>query len=441
MTRNSTTDCPPRWELEQHIIQIASEQLGLEASRIRPGSRLLEDLNCDSLELVELMLALEERFAVAIPEDFGGKLFVQSPLTIGTLAAIVERFWGTGAPKQRRWYERPAEPVAAAPLERPFTQLGGFAADAGAPSTPLHHPLAANEEGVAQWRRRTDGMRCLLIPSARVELGSELPEAEPDERPLHAAEMDAFLLDAEPVSVAAFARFLNSTLEPDSPLVERWCGVGPDDRRRRHFQLRRRSVQLTRQRENWSPVPGTEQQPMVLVSWYGAAAYSLWAHGLEPRDCEQAHRLPTEAQWEYAARGPRAVRFPWGEAAACQEVALTDLHRARRHYGTVLPLAPVHQRLGMSPFGAHHMAGNVWQWCADWYAPEFYAEPLASRRNPEQTIPTGIRAERGGSWVGPAHLARSSFRRGRPPAAVGRCLGFRCAVRVGTGGIELGQRP
>lgn len=116
-------------------------------------------------------------------------------------------------------------------------------------------------------------------------------------------------------------------------------------------------------------------------------------------------------------------------------------HRARRDYGTVLPLAPVQQRLGMSPFGAHHMAGNIWQWCADWYAPEFYAEPLASRRNPEQAIPTGIRAERGGSWVGPAHLARSSFRRGRPPAAVGRCLGFRCAVRVGAGEIELGQRP
>jgi formylglycine-generating enzyme required for sulfatase activity len=91
-----------------------------------------------------------------------------------------------------------------------------------------------------------------------------------------------------------------------------------------------------------------------------------------------------------------------------------------------LPLAEVQTRLGISPFGLHHMAGNVWQWCADWYAADFYSRAAASQSNPLNSWATGIRCERGGSWIGPEDLARSSYRRGRPPAARGRCLGFRC---------------
>jgi sulfatase modifying factor 1 len=279
--------------------------------------------------------------------------------------------------------------------------------------------MASTAEGFSQFRRRTDGMRCVLVPAAEVELGSCASDGSEDEHPKHQVRMDSFLIDAEPVSVSAFARFLNSTGNPEPTVVREWCGVAEDDRRGGHFQLHRGA-------SSWEAAPGTERQPMVLVSWYGSAAYSLWANRRDWRAYRDGGLLPTEAQWEYAARGPTNRLFPWGDEPLTPDRALVGLHRARTAYGSILPLAEVQARLGISPFGLHHMAGNVWQWCADWYAANFYSRADASQPNPLNSCPTGIRCERGGSWIGLADLARSSYRRGRPPAARGRCLGFRC---------------
>lgn len=266
-------------------------------------------------------------------------------------------------------------------------------------------------------------MRCVSIPSGAVEIGCDAPDTPADEKPLHVVEMDSFLIDAEPVSTTAYCRFLNS-LGPTSPeVLTDLFALAAQDERNQH-------VLLQQVDGAWRPVPGTERWPMVLVSWYGASAYSLWANGVDwtgYRDEESGCFLPTEAQWEYAARGSLQQRFPWGEEPQSEERLRYGQHRRQATYrAETMPLADVNEPLGVSPFGLHHMAGNVWQWCRDWYDPSFYSRPEAGWGNPVNFRPSGVRSERGGSWVGPAELCRSSFRRGRPPQARGRCLGFRC---------------
>lgn len=270
-------------------------------------------------------------------------------------------------------------------------------------------------------------MRCMLIPSASVEIGGEGPDALADERPRHIVAMDSFLIDAEPVSTTAYCRFLNSIVEAGADVLADWVVLGPDDDRDQHMLIECIAGQ-------WRPLPGVERRPMILVSWYGANAYSLWANGRGWRGyragedgAEPDSLLPTEAQWEYAARGAVYRTFPWGDEPETPDRMQYGRHRRGDVYqAETLPMADVNAELGMSPFGLHHMAGNVWQWCRDWYDDAYYTRPEASYPNAWNRTPRGVRSERGGSWIGSAELCRSSFRRGRTPSARGRCLGFRC---------------
>jgi formylglycine-generating enzyme required for sulfatase activity len=310
----------------------------------------------------------------------------------------------------------------------PFTQLGGRF-DVMQKAARLWEPLG-DEGGHSRYRRRSDGMRCVLIPAAAVELGSDADTGLEDERPRHVAELDAFLIDAEPVSTTAYCRFLNSAGDVPPGVLADWFVLDADDDRNVHMLVERGEA-------GWHPLPGAEHWPMILVSWFGANAYSLWANGEdwhayagEP-GAEPPSFLPSEAQWEYAARGPRARTFPWGDDPPTEERMRFARHRRGDTYrASTLPLADVNAALGMSPFGLHHMAGNVWQWCRDWYDPAFHATPAATTRNPVNLAPSKARSERGGSWIGPAELCRSAYRRGRPPLARGRCLGFRCVGSV-----------
>jgi acyl carrier protein len=409
-------------EIEQKVCDVTSEQLGLRRSQVHPALRLLDDLHCDSLDAVELLMEIEDQFDVALPDDSNNMaykaLFTREDFRLSDLAELVYLQQGTVRQRRRGFASRKDAAIETKTI--PFTQLGGRLATSELFASPLFESIGDNSEGYRSYRRRTDGMICVKLPGGTVPLGSDAADTLPDESPLHEVHLDPFLIDQEPVSTTAYCRFLNSIGSVDRPTLEEWFILSPDDKRQQHEPLFHGP-------DGWHPKPGTERMPMMLVSWFGADAYSKWANRRDWHDRTSPGFLPSEAQWEYAARGTSSRRYPWGDEEPTADRARCAVHiRGRTYRPEELPMADVNVDLGTSTFGLRHMAGNVWQWCRDWYDPNFYSSPAASMPNSVNEQPTQIRSERGGSWVGPGFLCRCSYRRGRAPGAKGRCLGFRC---------------
>ena len=399
-------------EIEERTLDLSAELFGIERAKLSLDTRPVQDLGIDSLDLTEWMMAIEEAFDVSLPDpvDVGDpaykEVFTRADLTFQDMAELVHLRKDSGY----LGHTSVGHGDFQLSEQALFSQLGGRLQSQ---PSELYRSLGKSDLGVEQFRRMTDGMVCLQLEGGRVEIGSSHPDALPDEQPCHTTDIAPFLIDRETVSTTAYCRFLNSIGETDEDILCRWFLIKPGQRRFEHQLIELKNV-------GWSPKPGTENWPMILVTWYGAVAYSLWANGKDWRD-ENCTHLPSEAQWEYAARGPTSKRWPWGETDPESGSINAGRHQRHATYNAVtdLPLAPVNAVAGVSPFGGLQMAGNVWQWCADWFDPSAYA-------NPDAPSFTGIRSERGGSWVSPTDLSRSSYRRGRVSEARGRCLGFRC---------------
>jgi formylglycine-generating enzyme required for sulfatase activity len=206
------------------------------------------------------------------------------------------------------------------------------------------------------------------------------PEVMKDDRPVRAIHVDPFYMDTHEVTNAEYARFVRATRHR-APY--HW----PDGR-----------------------VPdGKDDFPVVNVSWEDAAAYAKWA----------GKRLPTEAEWERACRGlAEGAKFWWGETKANKEVA---------RYGAVDGPQAV-GKCKANAFGLHDMAGNVWEWIADWYDRDYYAS--APARNPAGPATGRYRVIRGGSWSDVEKYLTCAYRSWARPAERSPNIGFRCVKGV-----------
>jgi sulfatase modifying factor 1 len=222
------------------------------------------------------------------------------------------------------------------------------------------------------------------IPAGWFQMGSNA--GQDCERPIHRVWVDAFKLAATQVTNAEYDRFVSATSSAPSPF---------------------------RQDPNFSD----PQQPVAAVSWHEAARYCEWLSSQIAR----AYRLPTEAEWERAARGGlEQKQFPWGD----------DPPQSLPDYATRWQTGPEPvARYAPNVFGLYDICDNVHEWCSDWYDPNYHAiSPERNPRGPEQ-CPTSPprRSSRGGSWRHHIKVARCSARSSIPPEFQYADYGFRVA--------------
>ncbi len=219
----------------------------------------------------------------------------------------------------------------------------------------------------------------------------------PDERPAHNVTLKPFWIDRRTVTNAEFAAFLQKT------------GGTTNSRGQNLFDWDDADARLRQREGRWQADKGFEHHPAIEMSWYGARDYCL----------ALGKRLPTEAEWEFAARGMQGRRYPWGEA-------MPDATRARygAGYGSTVPAGSLAR--GATPEGVLDLAGNVHQWTSS------IAQPYPYRADDGREDPDRVadRVTRGGAADTSAETLRASWRGAtvsRGARAGHHNIGFRCA--------------
>jgi formylglycine-generating enzyme required for sulfatase activity len=240
----------------------------------------------------------------------------------------------------------------------------------------------------------------ILIPAGPFVMGAN---GQGDfEGPAREVTLRAFRMDATPVTNAQFHRFINATGYRTRAEVagSAWGHVGDDFRPVEGL--------------NWhaATLPDRGDHPVTYIAWADALAFANWA----------GKRLPTEAEWEKAARGGRpGALYPWGDSTpdgSQSNFAQTPAF--------IPPTTPV-KRFAPNEYGLYDMVGNVWQWCADWYQADYYAG--GSRVNPTGPEQGQHRVRRGGSWnVIQTFRLRCANRGAVDPGMTVPNLGFRCVT-------------
>ena len=303
----------------------------------------------------------------------------------------------------------PKPPPKSQPPSTPVRNAGaatpkGSALPANKAATPARTPVVAARKnpvkevnltpaGRAMERQRYSnftnciGAQMFLVPSGQFSMGSDLPDAQSNEQPVTPVKLSCFYMARYPVTNAQYEQFDAAHRSKRAPWAD-------------------------------------DKHPVIYVSWTDAGAFCKW---LSQRD-GKSYRLPTEAEWEFAARGEDGLTFPWGGRLNAGNLAnFADVRTNFTWRDTTLDdgfaeTSPVgtYPR-GASPFGIEDMAGNVFEWCADWY------EPYKGR---EVTNPTSVkngqkRIYRGGSWKSRAASLRACCRNANISDYFANDVGFR----------------
>ena len=232
------------------------------------------------------------------------------------------------------------------------------------------------------------------VPAGPFNMGSD--DGPDDERPAHRLDLPAFAIDRWPVINAQFAEFLNAT-------------GAHNVRRERLYDFDDSDARVHQRGAIWSADEGYANHPVVESTWVGARDYCAW----------RGKRLPSEAEWEKAARGSDGRKYPWGNAAP---------DRTRAQFGARFnETAPIDAfPAGASPYGVLGLAGNVWEWVSSAYLP--YPYRASDGREDSRAGP--VRGTRGGGHDSPATEITATQRGrnlSRNPAAGHHNIGFRCA--------------
>ncbi len=302
----------------------------------------------------------------------------------------------------------------------------------------------------------------VLIPAGEFQMGDTFSEGQNDERPVHAIYLDAFFMDSTEVTNQQYADALNwaksqgNLITVTSGVVYKYnsgtsypyCSTTSASVGTPNYGQHSR---ITWNGTSFGVVSGKENHPMDQVSWYGSVAYANWRSAMQGKplcydlstwDCNfgSGYRLPTEAEWEKAARGGAAGhRFPWSDSDSIQ-------HGRANYYSSESPYDNSLTRgyhptfnTGVSPYtspagyfaangyGLYDMAGNLWEWCNDWYDGSYYSTSPYS--NPHgSTTAQSYRVLRGGSCGHSANFCRVAGRNLMNPFNRSNDSGFRLAL-------------
>jgi sulfatase modifying factor 1 len=235
-------------------------------------------------------------------------------------------------------------------------------------------------------------------------------DAEEDERPVHRVYVSEFFIGRYAVTNDEYARFIQATGHP-APVVRGLPMIALGGR-----EALFRDTAAPYEWESDLPPAAHGNHPVVLVRYDDAVAYCHWLSATISR----VVRLPTEAEWEKAARaGTEGLRYPWGQALDASHCNFlidpaTRNQRGTRATGTYEPNA----------YGLYDVCGNVWEWVSDWYSADYYG--LGDMRDPKGPQAGNLRIVRGGSWVNDdVSMLRCAYRHKVPPDTYAYSIGFR----------------